>query len=218
MNILAVGAHHDDIELGCGGSIARLIDEGHRVYGITLTNSETNFEEKKIFRTKEKAKLEAKDASNVLGLEIIDFSDYTTDNGFLKYDTIIMRAVEKLIFQKKIDFLFTHWQYDMNTDHAAASKISIVAARHVHNILQYRSNWYQPDRSFNGIYYIDISKHIKKKLDCLNKYQSEIDSRGVSWINSFIDNNRSYGFSVGAEYAEVFEPIRITSTYDLNKL
>ena len=109
--------------------------------------------------------------------------------------------------------VITHWQYDMNTDHAAASKISIVAARHVHNILQYRSNWYQPDRSFNGIYYIDISNHINKKIESLEKYSGEIDNRSQEWINSFIDNNRSYGFSIGVEYAEVFEPIRISNIY-----
>ena len=213
MNILAVGAHYDDIELGCGGSIARLAEEGNNVYGITLTNSETHYEEKDIHRTEQQAIFEAKKASAVIGLQLVELSYPRANNGMLTYDTELMRELEKFIVEKKIQMVITHWQYDMNTDHAAASKISIVAARHVHNILQYRSNWYQPDRSFNGIYYIDISNHINKKIESLEAYSGEIDNRSQEWINSFIDNNRSYGFSIGVKYAEVFEPIRISNIY-----
>jgi LmbE family N-acetylglucosaminyl deacetylase len=213
MNILAVGAHYDDIELGCGGSIARLAEEGNNVYGITLTNSETHYEERNIHRTTEQAIAEAEKAGTVVGLQLIKLPYEQADNGKLAYDTELMRELEKFIVEKNVEMIFTHWQYDMNTDHAAASKISIVAARHVHNILQYRSNWYQPDRSFNGIYYIDISNHINKKIESIEAYSGEIDNRSQEWINSFIDNNRSYGFSIGVEYAEVFEPIRISNIY-----
>ena len=72
----------------------------------------------------------------------------------------------------------------------------------------YRSNWYQPDRAFNGIFYVDISNSIDKKIKSLESYSVEIENRSREWINSFIDHNRSFGFSIGVEYAEVFEPVR----------
>jgi LmbE family N-acetylglucosaminyl deacetylase len=210
MNILVVGAHHDDIELGCGGTVARLTGEGHTVYGIMLTNSETHYDLKNIHRTKEQAIVEARKAADVIGLELAELNYPQVDNGTLAYDVELMRALEDFIAEKKIKLVFSHWQYDMNTDHEAAAKITTVAARHVHSILMYRSNWYQPDRAFNGIFYVDISNMIDKKITSLESYSVEIQNRSREWINSFIDHNRSFGFSIGVEYAEVFEPIRFT--------
>jgi hypothetical protein len=96
----------------------------------------------------------------------------------------------------------------MNTDHSAASEITIVASRHTKNVLMYRSNWYQPDRPFNGLFFCDISETIDLKIECLKKYTEEVRNRGEKWISSFIDMNRTYGFSIGVGYAEVFEPMR----------
>ena len=208
MNVLVVGAHHDDIELGCGGTVARLTDEGHTVFGIVLTNSETHYDLKNIHRTKKQAVVEAERAAEVIGLELVELDYPQVDNGTLAYDVDLMRKLEEFIVANNIELIFTHWQYDMNTDHEAAAKITTVAARHVHSILMYRSNWYQPDRAFNGIFYVDISKSIDKKIKSLESYSVEIENRSREWINSFIDHNRSFGFSIGVEYAEVFEPVR----------
>lgn len=208
MNVLATGAHHDDIEIGCGGTIAKLKNHGNRVYGIILTNSETHFESKNIHRTAVEAEKESIKASVEIGLELYALNYLKADNGMLLYDINLMREIEKFIFDNDIELILTHWRYDMNTDHEAASKISIVAARHVHNILMYQSNWYQPDRAFNGIIFSDISDFIEQKKRSLKQYKIEVQNRGEEWINSFIDRNRSYGFSIGVKYAEVFEPVR----------
>jgi LmbE family N-acetylglucosaminyl deacetylase len=210
MNILAVGAHHDDIELGCGGTVARFTEEGHTVFGVVLTNSETHYALKGIHRTGEQAIVEARKAAETIGLELVDLDHPQADNGKLVYDVELMRVLETFIAEKNIKLVFTHWQYDMNTDHEVAAKIATVAARHVHSILMYRSNWYQPDRAFNGIFYVDISKTIQKKIKSLECYSVEIANRSHEWIDSFIDHNRSFGFSIGSEYAEVFEPVRYT--------
>jgi LmbE family N-acetylglucosaminyl deacetylase len=210
MNILVVGAHHDDIELGCGGSIAKFVAEGNKVYGITLTNSETSFKYKEIYRSQSQAIIEANKAAKVIGIEMLDIDFPLSDNGMLVYNTDLMRKIESVVYKYKIELVFSHWRYDMNTDHAEAAKMTIVAARHVPTVLQYRSNWYQPDRAFNGIYFIDVSKHIDKKIKSLECYQVEINNRGREWIQSFVDYNRSWGFSVGVDYAELFEPIKVT--------
>lgn len=208
MNILAVGAHHDDIELGCSGTIAKLTAGGHTVYGITLTDSETHFDAKGIHRTKDEAIEEAENAAKVIGLQLKDLDYPKAKNGSLAYNVDLMRQVEKFIFDHKIEFVFTHWRHDMNTDHEVASKITTVAARHVSKILAFRSNWYQPDRAFNGNFYVDISQQIEMKKKSLECYSVEIKNRSREWVNTFIDYNRSWGFSIGVEYAEVFEVIR----------
>jgi len=210
MNVLVVGSHHDDIELGCGGTVARLTSEGHAVYGVVLTNSETHYDLKNIHRTKEQAITEAQKAASIIGLTLSELDYPQVDNGTLVYDVNLMRKLEEFMVARKIELVFTHWQYDMNTDHEAAAKITMVASRHVPSVLMYRSNWYQPDRAFNGIFYVDISKTIEKKIKSLESYSVEITNRSHEWIDSFIDHNRSFGFSIGAQYAEVFEPMRFT--------
>lgn len=210
MNVLVVGAHHDDIELGCGGTVARMTSEGHTVYGIVLTNSETHYDLKNIHRTKNQAVVEARKAADVIGLKLVDLDYPQADNGKLQYDVELMRCLERFLVEKKIELVFSHWQYDMNTDHEAAAKNTIVASRHVPSVLMYRSNWYQPDRAFNGIFYVDITQSIEKKIKSLECYSVEIENRSHEWIDSFIDHNRSFGFSIDSGYAEVFEPIRYT--------
>lgn len=211
MNVLAVGAHHDDIELGAGGTLARMAQEGHKVYGITLTNSETHYEIKNIHRPHERAVREGKKAARIIGLELLETPvTFAANNGELIYSANYMRFLEKLIFDLKISTLFTHWQYDMNTDHAASAKLSIVAGRHLRDVLMYRSNWYQPDKGFNGIVYSDISSTISLKRKAIKAYAGEIKRYSKAWLDSFIDANRSWGYSVGVEYAEVFEPVRLS--------
>lgn len=209
MNILITGAHHDDIELGAGGTLAKLVREGHQVFGLSLTNSETHYDIRNIHRTKEEAFKEAQEAAKIIGVKLLEVPEnFLVNNGELVYEVNYMRFLERILDQHKIDLLFCHWQYDMNTDHAAAAKLSIVAGRHLNRILMYRSNWYQPDKAFNGIIYSDISQTIETKKKALLAYKSEVKNRGMDWINSFIDANRSLGFGIGVKYAEVFEPIR----------
>lgn len=209
MNILAIGAHHDDIEIGAGGTLAKLSRQGNKVYGLTLTNSETHYEPANIHRTKKEALEEAEVAAKIIEFEIIPTPrELAADNGELKYTAKYMRFIEDIIKKNKVELVFCHWLYDMNTDHKEASNLSIVASRHINNILMFRSNWYQPDRPFNPIFFSDISKTVDVKKKALFSYKVEIKNRGEDWLNSFIDYNRSLGYSLGVKYAEVFEPVR----------
>ena len=100
------------------------------------------------------------------------------------------------------------WRLDLNTDHQAAARMTIVASRHVPCVLMYRSNWYQPDAPFNGTFSVDISEVMPAKRASLACYQTEIRNRSQAWIDSFIDRDRSAGFAIGKAYAETFEPVR----------
>lgn len=208
MNVLAVGAHHDDIELGCGGTLARLAREGHRTFGLTLTNSETHYDARGIHRSREQARAEAKRAAAVLGLTLVELEGFGQDNGTLGYDVALMRRIERFIDEQRISLVFSHWNRDLNTDHEAAAKLTIVASRHVPSVLMYRSNWYQPAEPFDGTCFVDISETIDVKRQSLECYQTEIENRKREWIESFFDSHRIAGFAVGRRYAEVFEPVR----------
>lgn len=208
MNILAVGAHHDDIEIGCGGTLARMILEGHTVFGIILTDSETHYTQRNIHRTSQEALYELLDAAKHIGIRYLSAEFPLKNNGKLTYDVDTMRYLEGLINEHGITMVFSHWQSDLNTDHAAAAKMTVVAARRISRVLMYRSNWYQPRQPFNGIVYVDISMTINQKKQALSCYKTEIANRGTEWINTFLNANRIAGFAIDKEYAEAFEPVR----------
>ncbi|MBH74263.1 MAG: hypothetical protein CL896_00535 [Dehalococcoidia bacterium] len=211
MNILAIGAHHDDVELGAGGTLAKLVENDNQVFALTLTNSETHYDIKGIHRLAKIAVTEANEAAKILGLSIVvPPAELIQNVGELSYNTSYMRWIEDLLIEKAIDTVFCHWAYDLNTDHIAASQISITASRHIHKVLMYRSNWYQPKQPFNPCVFSDISTTIDKKRKALLAFESEVNNRGLNWINSFIDYNRTAGFTIGTEYAETFEFVRYT--------
>jgi LmbE family N-acetylglucosaminyl deacetylase len=209
MNVLAVGAHHDDVEIGCGGTLARLVRAGHQAFAVTLTNSETHDDLRGIHRTRAQALTEARRAAAVLGVELLELDGASRDNGTLVYDVTLMRRLEELLVARDVSVVFAHWRSDLNTDHEAASKITVVAARHVRSVLMYRSNWYQPGPPFNGIVSVDISEMIDVKQRSLACYETEIANRSPAWIASFIDRDRSAGFAMGKQYAETFEPVKL---------
>jgi len=208
MNVLAVGAHHDDIELGCAGTLARLARAGHRTFGLTLTNSETHYELRGIHRTRQQATTEAQRAAAVLGLTLLELEGAGQDNGTLRYDVALMRRLEQLMAAHQVSLVLSHWRLDLNTDHEAAAKITIVAARHVPCVLMYRSNWYQPAAPFNGIFSVDISDVIELKRQSLACYETEVANRTPAWTASFLDRDRAAGFAMGKGYAETFEPVK----------
>lgn len=208
MNVLAVGAHHDDIELGCGGTLARLAREGHRTYGLTLTNSETHYEFRGIHRTSAVAEREAERAAEVLGLTLVALPGFGQGNGSLGYDVELMRRIERFIDEQRIALVFSHWSQDLNTDHEAAAKLTRVAARRVPSVLMYRSNWYPAEQAFHGSFYVDISETVEQKRRSLACFESEIANRGHDWIESFFAAHRHAGQAIGKRYAEVFQPLR----------
>ncbi len=208
MNVLAVGAHHDDIELGCGGTLARLARAGHRTFGVVLTNSETHYEFRGIHRSRADARREAERAAEVLGLTLVELGGFGHDNGTLAYDVELMRGLERFIDEQRISLVFSHWGHDLNTDHEAAAKLTRVASRRVPSVLMYRSNWYQTEQPFNGRFFVDISDTVELKRKSLACFESELSNRGHDWIESFFDAHRSAGFAIGKRYAEVFEPLR----------
>jgi len=212
MNVLAVGAHHDDIELGCGGTLARLVREGHRAFALTLTNSETHYEQRSLHRTAKEARADARRAAEVLGVTLVELEGCDCDNGTLTYDVGLMRRIEAFVDSERIGLVFSHWSHDLNTDHAAAAKLTQVAARHVPSLLMYRSNWYPATEPFAGTFFVDISETVDVKRRSLECYAGEIANRSRDWLESFFDGHRSAGFAIGRQYAEVFAPVRYELT------
>lgn len=210
-NILLVGAHYDDIELGVGGTAARLADEGKNVYKLILTDNFVRESSFNLFTAPESSLEESKKACEVLGItEISDFTKVPNCN--LMYSTELMQRVEKIILKYDIDTVFMHSEYDMNHDHIEAAKICKVAARHVKNLYIYRSNIYVTETQFIPKVFFDVSKYIEKKKKALAMYGVEHQRSMAGGENKLFENiifqNKIWGYGIDAMYAEGFEVIK----------
>ncbi len=204
-NILIIGAHYDDAELGAGGTAAKLVAEGKRVYKLTLTDNTTQFVQRNINVSKDDSISDSAKACRVLGVEEIPFEPLVCNE--LIYTKQTMQRVEAILFEKQIDTVFMHYDEDMNYDHVTASRICMTAARHCDNILTYQSNVYQLSRIFQPQFFVDISAYIEKKREALAQYGAE-HNRYNKLFQTNIERNHIWGYSNEVEYAEGFGVIK----------
>jgi LmbE family N-acetylglucosaminyl deacetylase len=206
MNILAIGAHFDDIELGCGGSIAKHVAQGDDVYIYVATDSGFLSHAQKMIRSSEVAKSEAEAAMQVLGVKkLICGSFKTLELEFIdELNVEILRIVE----DKKIECVYTHWVGDIHHDHQALARASLHGCRHVPRMLMYRSNWYHSNLDFRGNFYIDISGYWERKQKAIEAHESELERTGRKWISFFKNEAENAGQKIGVEKAEVFEIVK----------
>lgn len=206
-NILIVGAHFDDAELGVGGTAAKLASQGKKVYKYTLTDNETQFEQRKINICFSDSKIQSAAAAKTLGIvEIENVNPVPCST--LMYSKQIMQNLERIIYDYNIDTVFIHFDADMNQDHVEANRICLTAARHCRNILEYQSNGYILDKEFYPTYFVNTSDFIEQKKKALACYGSQHD-RMSRLFASNIEKNHIWGYANEVEYAEGFRIIKM---------
>lgn len=205
MNVLAIGAHFDDVELGCGGALARHALLGDKVYIYIATVSGYVSYSKNIIRDNKIALTEGKSAAKILGGELLHGNFQTLK---LEFTEELNLGLIKLIDEKDVDIIYTHWVGDIHHDHAALAKSSIHCGRHVKRMLMYRSNWYHSTLDFRGNFYVDITDTWKIKEKAIMAHKSEYDRVGKKWIEFFRNEAENAGQRIGVELAEVFELVK----------
>ena len=135
--ILLIGAHYDDLELGCGGTIAKLINEGQKIFILFMAEGVTaRFEKNQIESSKAKKDIlirekNAISANKVLGVkkQHIIFSKNTC----CRMDTVPLidhtKLIEKYIQKFKPNRIFTHSPLDLNVDHRLTFQAVMTATR-----------------------------------------------------------------------------------------
>jgi len=206
MNILAIGAHFDDVELGCGGALARHARNGDSVYVYVATVSGFANYNNQTVRSNETALLEARAAMKVMGVkELICGRFNTLEVEFV--DSLNMEIL-RIVEEKKIDMAYTHWAGDIHHDHQAVARASLHSCRHVPRLMMYRSNWYHSSMEFRGNFYVDITDYWATKELSIRCHESEMGRTGEKWINFFKKEAENAGQRIGVQLAEVFEIVK----------
>lgn len=216
LDILAFGAHADDVEIGMGGTIARFSEEGLKVGICDLTHAELSSN-----GTVQLRKQEAEKASQLLGIqERLHLS--MPDRGlFLTEDHI--RQVVTAIRKYRPKLVFVPYAEDRHPDHGNCAKIVEEAffsagIRHYQDDEQLSPHrpsalhYYMINGFHKPDFLVDVSRTFQKKLASLQAYESQFvkgdDSVNTPLVNGYIDTvesrERLFGKEAGVLYAEGF--------------
>lgn len=206
MNILAIGAHFDDVELGCGGALAKHAQNGDNVYVYVATVSGFTNQYNQTIRSNEIALAEAQEAMKILGVKELICGKFKTLH--IEFVDELNIEILTIVQEKKIDRVYAHWIGDIHHDHQAVAKASLHSCRHVPRLLMYRSNWYHSTMEFRGNFYIDITRQWDIKERAIQAHASEMDRTSSKWIGFFKNEAENAGQRIGVNYAEVFEVVK----------
>ncbi|MFZ5862540.1 MAG: PIG-L deacetylase family protein [Nitrospirota bacterium] len=206
MNVLAIGAHFDDVELGCGGVLARHAKSGDNVYVYVATVSGFSNYNSQTVRSNEIALSEGKNSMAILGVKELICGQFKT----LEVEFVDPLNIEllRIVQEKNIELVYTHWVGDVHHDHQAVARASLHSCRHVPRLLMYRSNWYHATTDFHGNFYADITEYWPVKEAAIRAHVSEVQRVGEKWISFFRNEAENAGQRIGVKMAEVFELVK----------
>jgi LmbE family N-acetylglucosaminyl deacetylase len=198
-NVLAIGAHPDDIELGCGGTLAKHNAQGDNVTVLVVTKGESGPGDVSA-RVDEVGR-----AASVLGASRVVWGGHP--DGRVSTDELgLVHLIEDTIRTHRIDRVYTHSEADSHQDHRAVALASLGAARHVGCLLAYDS---PSSLGFAPSVFVDISGYLDKKLQALSEHISQVDHSSMV-STTLVSTNAGYrGFQARVEAAEGFVPLRL---------
>ena len=203
MNILAVGAHWDDIELGCGLTFKKMHDNGHKIFTAILCSSLYGKDVNEGMSEQDALKY-GNNSFELIGAEYVPTIKEPNSN--LIYNKKIMQTLEQIANDNQIDTVFTHWFGDLNTDHRTTWEISRTSFRNVKNFLMYQSNSYNDHVNiFEPNLFVSFSQNeylFKEKI--LSQYVSEWNRRKDRWRREIFDREKYWGFLANNDFAEAF--------------
>jgi LmbE family N-acetylglucosaminyl deacetylase len=194
--ILAVGAHPDDIELGCGGTLCEAVRTGIDAVAVFLTKGEQSGDPKVRMG-------ESIDALNVLGIKEVYFGDFPDTE--IPSSRKAIDFLEQFCIKHKPDIVLTHTTNDIHQDHRQVGWLSISAFRNVQKILAYETP--RVTSTFSPVYFVDISECVKAKWDALKCHLSQKTKRYLAY-ESMVNLASFRGSQVGIPAAEAFEVVK----------
>lgn len=211
LDILAIGAHPDDVEIGMGGAICSFLADGYRVGILDLTNGEPTPRGSVAIRARER-----EEAARVL--DLTERISLDLPNRYLE-DTIEARMqVAEVIRAHRPRILFVPYWSDAHPDHLAAC--ALAEAARFYAKLTRTSMHHQPHYPAKVYHYfcthlrllvkpsfiLDVSRYLEKKLAALSAYQSQFnavraDDTILNWVRR---ENLYWGSLIGVEAGEPF--------------
>ena len=195
MKVLAIGAHPDDYEAGCFGTLTKHYMNGDEIFGLILTrgNKGGNPEERKN---------EALHSAMLIKMELT-FGDF--DDGRLPYDISLIAFLEDFIKKINPDIVYTTSQHDRHQDHKHLGMAILPATRSINEVYAYET--ISNTHDFNPTYFVNINAYKGVKQTSINSHKSQADRM---YMERFELINAYRGLKIGKinDLYESFEVIK----------
>lgn len=166
LSILAIGAHPDDIELGCGGTLAKLARAGARVQAVILSKGRRGA------LTDQDRANETREALGTLGIHDVVIHDFD-DTRLCSYLNEMVEAIDRHVDAARPDRVYTMFQHDRHQDHRAVYEASAIACRSVPQLLGYETPSSYPN--FMPTVFEVIVDDLESKVSALKCHASQGD-------------------------------------------
>jgi LmbE family N-acetylglucosaminyl deacetylase len=203
--VLALGAHPDDIEIGMGGTVAKLAGMGYDVNLVIATLP--NFVETD---TKEERKKESTISAKVMGCKTPQFLDLSPEE--IIFNRKFVTQIDRIIRNYNPDAIFTQWIGDSHQDHQALTKAVIAAARDSNNVFMYETTIPGgiSETAFRPQLYVDVTETLDSKRNALDCFDSQKIRCGHLWVDAIVGRCSYRGYQINTKYAEAFEVIKVS--------
>ena len=196
LTVLAIGAHPDDVEIGCGGSLLRHHAQGDSCHMLTLTDGglESGYDERM---------REAYRAADMLGAELHvgDLVDTRVSDG-----TETVSLIQRYIDELNPDIIYTHSVNDTHQDHRNCQIATMAAASDVPEIYSYIGP--STTMAFHPTRFVNIDEQIDNKLAVIRSYRSQLAFRPYLKSSLIRSTAEYWGRFAGYHLVEPFEVIR----------
>ena len=172
LTVVCIGAHPDDPESGCGGTLARYSAAGHAVKIVYLTRGERGIDGKSLEEAARIRTLEAEAACVAIGATPLFFGQVDGDTAVTKHH---VAAMTKLVAEQKPDVVFAHWPVDTHLDHQVASVLATRACMALRSAALYyfEVNPGSQTSAFQPTTYVDITAVLEQKRAALLAHVSQ---------------------------------------------
>jgi LmbE family N-acetylglucosaminyl deacetylase/CheY-like chemotaxis protein len=194
--VLAIGAHPDDVELGCGGILLRHRDAGHSLTILTLTDGEAGGSP--AIRRAEARRAAALLSARLLMLGLVDTE--VSEGG------TTISEISKVIEEIRPTTIYTHTDSDHHQDHRNAYRATMVAARSVPRIYAYQSP--SSTVEFRPSLFVSIDDLLERKLELIEPHESQAQIRKYLERDVLCSTARYWGRFSSSDYAEPLEVLR----------
>jgi LmbE family N-acetylglucosaminyl deacetylase len=193
MNVVAIGAHPDDIEIGCGGALLAHRARGDIVSLLVMTTGERGPQASRS-RIQEQ-----QDAARALNAVVYwgNFEDGAVPDG--RHGVEVIQSV---LQEVGADVVYSHIPRDTHQDHRATGLATLAAARRSCRVLGFEA---PTTIGFTGQLYVDIATTLDGKTDLIRAHASQVMKNGLVDLEAVIAQARHRGFQARIHHAEAFE-------------
>ncbi len=199
MKVLAIGAHPDDIEFGCAGSLAQYSQEDNEVYLLVVADGAMGGDP-------QVRKREQEISTEIMGAQKLLWGGY--QDTLIIFDKPLIDLLEGFLRDVQPSLVMVNYPEDTHQDHVRLAKAAVSATRYTPNVIFYET---PTSIGFNPLIFADIEETLEKKIKCLEAHTSQLHKTnipGSNIVDIAIATARFRGTLARVTFAEGFAPLR----------